>query len=256
MPAAGLVSIVTPTGNRPKLLDAAAWCVAGQLFRHYEWLILDDGEAPHPTLSRVTDPRIRYWHTDVRQSIGAKRNWLIERARGDIIVHFDDDDFYGPQYLTRMLAAMAANKADFVKLFDMFVYASELDVFAYWDLVLRRTPQFAICGNSIEIIAASAMTSPEWLLMPYGYGCTYVFRKSVWNKAPFPDRDWGEDSAFFSAAQAHCSFVGLHDDTMNFIKMQHASNTSRIFPQAIIPEFMVRKTAPAFLTYRRASIGR
>jgi glycosyltransferase involved in cell wall biosynthesis len=91
------VSVLTPTNNRRFFLE--------QLLRNYaqqdypaarrELLVLDDGS------DRVEDifsgvPGVRYVRSDEVQTIGRKRNRLIDMARGDVIVHMDDDDYYPP----------------------------------------------------------------------------------------------------------------------------------------------------------------
>ena len=49
-------------------------------------------------------------------SLGAKRNWLLDRVKTDLVAHFDDDDYYGPDYLKEMIRRMRENEADLVKL--------------------------------------------------------------------------------------------------------------------------------------------
>ena len=39
-------------------------------------------------------------------TIGAKRNALCAAVKGEIIAHFDDDDFYGLHYIERMVSFM------------------------------------------------------------------------------------------------------------------------------------------------------
>ena len=41
-----------------------------------------------------------------RQSPGQKGSQIIERARGELIARFDDDDYCGVSYLSRMLSVM------------------------------------------------------------------------------------------------------------------------------------------------------
>jgi hypothetical protein len=48
-------------------------------------------------------------------TIGAKRNALVKEAKGDILIHFDDDDHYAPHYVESMLTLMANSGADTVK---------------------------------------------------------------------------------------------------------------------------------------------
>ena len=55
-------------------------------------------------------------HNPEKRTIGAKRNQLISMSAGSIIAHFDDDDWYAPNYLSSMGAALVEQDADFVKL--------------------------------------------------------------------------------------------------------------------------------------------
>lgn len=69
------------------------------------------------------DPRIRYYYEPVKIKpgedhikLGSKRNWMIGNSTGQIIVHFDDDDYYGPNYLQHMVTTMVMRKAVMIKL--------------------------------------------------------------------------------------------------------------------------------------------
>ena len=87
----------------------------------WEWLVLDDSAEPSALLARDDDSRLRYFHQRLGASIGAKRNALIEAARGEVIVHFDDDDYYAPNYIAEMLSYLNRN-VDLVKLSGWFTY--------------------------------------------------------------------------------------------------------------------------------------
>ena len=72
-----------------------------------------------------TDTRIKYNFDPTTSStpgengvmsLGAKRNWLLERVETELSAHFDDDDYYAPKYLEEMVTRLIDNKADFVKL--------------------------------------------------------------------------------------------------------------------------------------------
>src|SRR5450755_929336 len=95
------VSIITPTKDRQNLLPALWNCVQAQHFQDIEWLI-HDGSPGRAVFDGINDPRIRYMHEPQPMSIGVKRNVLCDAAQGEIIVHFDDDDFYGPHYIRDM----------------------------------------------------------------------------------------------------------------------------------------------------------
>ena len=69
------------------------------------------------------DDRIRYYYEPLKiksgedhVKLGSKRNWMIGNSTGQIIVHFDDDDYYSPSYLQHMVTTMIMRKAVMIKL--------------------------------------------------------------------------------------------------------------------------------------------
>src|ERR1700729_3601485 len=121
------VSIITPTYNRPALLQAQHAFLQAQSRQDYEWLVLDDGPLPSAYFAALSDPRIRYHHlAGSRMLVSAKRNWLCERASAPVIAQFDDDDYYAPDYLAVMMARLEQSGADITKLSGWFVYSAQL----------------------------------------------------------------------------------------------------------------------------------
>jgi glycosyltransferase involved in cell wall biosynthesis len=91
------VSVLTPTCNRrvfiPQLIRN--FCRQSYPIDRMELVVMDDGEDPVADLM----PRmlnVRYIALPERIPLGRKRNLLSAAARGDIIVHMDDDDYYPP----------------------------------------------------------------------------------------------------------------------------------------------------------------
>jgi hypothetical protein len=109
-----LVSVITPTRNRRKLLQATLDSVAGQSLADWEHLVVDDGSddgTPELMAAReAADPRVRYL---VRQGpcSGANvcRNLGIRAARAPFVVLLDSDDVLAPQCLERRAAVMSRN---------------------------------------------------------------------------------------------------------------------------------------------------
>jgi glycosyltransferase involved in cell wall biosynthesis len=106
------ISVITPTYNRRKFFTATISCYLAQTWPHdrREWIILEDG---HETVEDlVADAKqqnptlnVRYIRLPAKASIGAKRNRLNEEAKGDIIVAWDDDDYYSPERLAHIAHA-------------------------------------------------------------------------------------------------------------------------------------------------------
>jgi hypothetical protein len=61
-----------------------------------EWIIIDDGTDPIEDLV-ASHPCVKYFRLEEKISLGKKRNMMHEKARGDIIVYMDDDDYYPPE---------------------------------------------------------------------------------------------------------------------------------------------------------------
>ena len=89
-----LVSILTPTHNRRFFIPQYLKNIYRQNYLgDIEILIADDGAEPIEDLLSK-DKRIRYFKSEEKKSLGFKRNFLAEQAKGQILVHFDDDDYY------------------------------------------------------------------------------------------------------------------------------------------------------------------
>jgi hypothetical protein len=92
------VTVCTPTFNRRPFVQGMVACFRHQTYPadRMEWLIGDDGTDPiGDVVSEL--PGVRYFSWDTKQTLGFKRNFLNDQARGDILVYMDDDDYYPPQ---------------------------------------------------------------------------------------------------------------------------------------------------------------
>lgn len=102
------VSVLTPTYNRGKFIPSAVACYRAQVYPHtrMEWILLDDGTDPVETefLALTKDlPNIRYIRLEDKRNIGEKRNILNREAKGDILISFDDDDYYPPERVSHVV---------------------------------------------------------------------------------------------------------------------------------------------------------
>jgi glycosyltransferase involved in cell wall biosynthesis len=247
---AAAVSIITPSFNRPALLKAQIAIVAAQTVQDFEWLILDDSPEPCSFFRDIADPRIRYTHLDgAPMLVSAKRNWLCERASAPVIAQFDDDDYYAPHYLASMLARLSASGADLAKLSAWFVYSAQLKRLGYWDTVNTLGLHFTF-GPEPVLNAFFNKETPEAMKNNYaGYGFSYVFKKSMWETAPFPPVKYASDFGFVSAALAKgCRLDHFADTEGLVLHILRKDNMSKSFPQYLLPDFMLEKLFPADLS--------
>lgn len=89
------VSICTPTYNRREFIPYLINCIKDQSYPQelIEWIIFDDGTDKIKDLVENI-PNVVYLESDKKLPIGKKRNMLNDKAKNDIIIYFDDDDFY------------------------------------------------------------------------------------------------------------------------------------------------------------------
>jgi glycosyltransferase involved in cell wall biosynthesis len=100
-----VVSIITPTYNRAHVLTRALDSVFAQTYKHWEYLIIDDGSTDNTRalVSSVRDKRVRYLYKD-NGGPSKARNYGIEHAKGRWIMYLDSDDELLPKCIETMLA--------------------------------------------------------------------------------------------------------------------------------------------------------
>jgi len=126
------VSIVTPTYNRRRFIPSLIKLVEMQTYPRdrMEWVIFDDGQEPiGDLLEAAADrlPKVFYMFSDEKFTIGEKRNKLNELARGDILVAFDDDDFYFPERVMSAVTALNSNPSvDLAGSSEVYLYFTDI----------------------------------------------------------------------------------------------------------------------------------
>lgn len=90
------VSVLCVTFNRQHLIPFIIYQFKKQLYPNYlmELIIYDDSK--ERIFLNIYDDNIKYIYSNEKKTLGAKRNKLNSIAKGDIIVWFDDDDYYFP----------------------------------------------------------------------------------------------------------------------------------------------------------------
>jgi glycosyltransferase involved in cell wall biosynthesis len=181
-PQEPLVTCIMPTANRRVFVGQAVHCLLRQDYRNLELIVVDDGaDAVGDCLP--DDPRIRYIRLDHHLSVGAKRNLACSHARGEIIVHWDDDDWYPRWRVQTQVRALLDRGAGICGTSRLFYYEPAADRAWEYRYVSAR---------------------PNWLA-----GNTLAYWKSVWEQHKFPDVQVGEDALFVwnSGGAALCDLM-------------------------------------------------
>jgi glycosyltransferase involved in cell wall biosynthesis len=106
-----LVSICTPTYNRPELLQRAVESCLAQTYLNFEVIVTDNStnDDSEKLASKWTDPRVRYFRNDGNVGALASANRAISIAGGKYIKLLMDDDLLKPRFLELMVKAMEEN---------------------------------------------------------------------------------------------------------------------------------------------------
>ena len=197
-----LVTAIMPTRQRPDFALQAVRYFLTQDYESKELLVLEDG-TPSLAGRLPEDPRIRYIATGApARSIGAMRNEACRLARGDIVAHWDDDDWYGPERLTRQVAAIRAGSADITALRDSLML--DLATWRFWR-----------CRPDLH----------RRLFVRDVHGGTLVYRRRIWaEKAQFPDSSLAEDAAFLDQAVRRGARLRPVDAAGVFVYVRHSTN--------------------------------
>lgn len=192
-----LVSCIMLTRDRPEFVPRALHCFRTQDYPNLELIIVDDGTNPIGDLL-PPDPRIRYYRLSRPLKVGAKRNHACGLALGEIVVHWDDDDWYSPHRVRIQVRSLQTGSAALSGTSRLYFYdAASQKAFLYRYSAGRQ---------------------------PWVAGTTLAYRRDFWQSHPFADIQVGEDSRFVWSA-APGSVRDLQDLTL-CVAAIHANNVS------------------------------
>jgi ADP-heptose:LPS heptosyltransferase/2-polyprenyl-3-methyl-5-hydroxy-6-metoxy-1,4-benzoquinol methylase len=187
-----------PTADRRCFVPDAIRYFLAQDYPEKELVIVDDGADSVADLV-PDDPRLRYFRNERRQPVGAKRNFACRAARGEVLVHWDDDDWSAPWRLRYQIEQLEAAGADICGLNRVWFYAR--DEKRAWEYVYPSRQK------------------------PWVYGASLCYTRQFWLKHPFPEIRVGEDTRFVWAdAKARVHALA---DSRFLVALIHGKNTSR-----------------------------
>ena len=219
------VSIIMPTNSRPEFVEHAIDSISRQDYPKgllKEVVIVDDSpfhlRVPGLQLGSQRSPKTKdmnvvYVVLETPMSIGAKRNIALRYATGDVVSHFDDDDFYSPQRLQHQIQPIANGQADITLLEHQFTYFMSPDKLHQADKTWG--PHFG------TLTYKRALFSPAGNQDQPGMGAAIQY----------PDNSEGEDWTFAQLAVEKGASIQVLDsiipgsDIPIFTCVRHGSNT-------------------------------
>ena len=225
-----LISCIMPTGNRAAFVIQSVRYFQRQDYPSRELLIVDDGEEDLAE-QLPDDDRIRYIRIPPGSTIGAKRNRACELAKGPIIAHWDDDDWYSANRLSVQAQPIVSGKADITGLITGIFF--DLDRWEFW----KCTPDLH-----------------RRLFVHDVHGGTLLYRRSIWERrARYPDASLAEDAAFLRQAVQRGGRLERVDNQDLFVYLRHGRNSwSFSCGKYLDPKGWQRAEEPAILQEDRA----
>lgn len=195
-----LVSCILPTKNRAAFIPFAIQCYQSQTYPTKELVILDNGNDGTETLI-PNDPTIRYAKVPGKLTTGDMRNVCANWSKGDIICHFDSDDWSAPERVTDQVTRLGEFGV-LTGYHDMIFY-DERDGKCYQWHMPHSPARFAL-------------------------GTSMCYRKIWWRYHPFPSIQIGEDIRFFRRAMREAyRFVTSVSAGSMMVARVHNHQTSR-----------------------------
>jgi len=236
-PKSGRVSVVTPTSDRRVAFHEGLWeMFQGQRWMDKELIVVETYEtAPSTFFTKLEQQHSELVLVQLRGKLttGVKRNIGVHLASGAVVVNFDDDDVYAPEYLEVMVGHLLRENL------------VALTLSTWYDFDVRNFS----CGfvdpeaaHELDLLHADRCELDSWKNSPefaeirqeyvsrsvYGYGFSFVHLREVATHHPYPNKSFGEDLPFMQ--QLRGAFDGrvglLRDECGLVLHLMHGGNTA------------------------------
>jgi glycosyltransferase involved in cell wall biosynthesis len=192
-----LVSCIMPTANRRAFVPQAIDYFLRQDYQPKELIIIDDGDDASGDLIPA-DGRLRHLRLSTKMTVGAKRNLACEQARGEVIAHWDDDDWHAPHRIRYQVEALLHTGAEVCGITTLLFY--ELNTGRAWRYVYPAGQRFWLSGS------------------------TLCYRRAFWAQHRFANINVGEDAKFVWSGRPE-RMVALPESTFH-VGIIHGCNAA------------------------------
>jgi hypothetical protein len=159
-----------------------------------ELIILDDADDPSFDFEQVGMPSVKYMRLFNRMQIGYKRNQCCRRAAGEIIVHFDSDDWSVPNRITDQVNVLLCSGKSVAGYHSMLFYDGNR-----WG-----------CYKDVFV----------------ALGTSLCYKRDYWQRFPFLENfEIGEDNEFARIARNNLQLITVEGKSMMVARV-HKNNTS------------------------------
>lgn len=139
--------MVLTTRDRPRFLSVALACYRHQTYSNRELIVVDDGKEHPLDATQVAAAGGRVVRAAPGTPIGTKLNLGLEQSRGLWCQKMDDDDWYAPNFLEKMVSGVTAQRQELCR-----PVVAHLAPFLYFDLArweIRRSIPMNVPGATL-----------------------------------------------------------------------------------------------------------
>ena len=235
-----LVSIITPTFNRPEMLGEALKSIFRQTYQNFEVIIVNDGgsgvEQRLEAFYAADKKRITYINKGKNEKLPAARNTALKLARGKYISYLDDDDMYYPNHLETLVKRLETTNclfaytdsvfARYQKVYDKYVlsgkdvrYSQDFD----HDRILIENFIPPVCVMHEKMLLDNVGTFDESLIIYEDWDLWLRMSRRSWPshiKEITCEYFWPEDGSSLSsrkAADSHFSLRTIYEKSEQWV---------------------------------------
>lgn len=138
---------------------------------------------------------VQVYQLHEKATLGDCLNFGIMRAKDDIIAKFDDDDYYGPDYIKSSIKVFKNKQISIIGKSSIFIYFKNMNALIH------------VSGNENSITDSVA-------------GATLMFRRDVYQHVQFEKVNRGEDYHFLEQCKEK-GFTIYSTDRFHFAVIRH-----------------------------------
>lgn len=207
------VSIITPSYNTSKYIEATIKSVLDQDFESWEMIIVDDKSSDgSPEIIKpysAKDSRIILIENKANAGAAISRNLAIQRSKGRFIAFLDSDDLWLPNKLSMQVNFMLENNFGFT--------------YSAYDKINES-------GDQIGQIQVPSKVSYDELLKTCSIGClTAIYDTAVLGKVYMPIIDKRQDYGLWLSLLKKLSFAYGIQEVLAIYRVRNNSISSNKF---------------------------
>jgi glycosyltransferase involved in cell wall biosynthesis len=128
-----MTTAITLTGDRPKAFELCQKWMSRQITKPDQWIVVDDGSEKLNCIENIQYIKRERQPNEPKFTLILNLQEAIKYIIGDKIIFFEDDDYYAPEYITKMSAMLndydivGIGRAKYYHLFGKYYMHSNLE---------------------------------------------------------------------------------------------------------------------------------